>query len=438
MKIALVGTVGDSIVPLIEHINVLKPNLVFFIHSKKTKKFADDIKNKTDAQEYRYTLLNNHEDVHEAFSKSLDCINVLLKEDFNVIGNFTAGTKTMSAGLAMACVEKGCQYEYGTGNRNEFGTVTTYGGNIPQENPYEKQAIHEFKRGKLFFDNYQFLAARENIKLAKIKLDNSDSNLDKLKQQADIFIRIIDFYDYWDKFNDDDGEISLNLILTSIIKTIESDEYLSDYFSTELPNFFNQMKNNLIFLDKKLDDNLFYYLPDLLNNAQRRIEEGKYDDAVARLYRAIELVAQLRLMEFKIVDDDTFIHEKYFRIDKSKIISKTSKNTQFQVSNLNRNKWKKEEFLEYDMTKDYWLLQYISNEKDNDLTKTTLELVNFFKNIKNNIQIRNKSILAHGLKPLNENDAIRINRLVLKHSQKLCSNIDNEMELAKFPLFKEG
>ena len=79
------------------------------------------------------------------------------------------------------------------------------------------------------------------------------------------------------------------------------------------------------------------------------------------------------------------------------------------------------------MTKDYWLLQYISNEKDNDLTKTTLELVNFFKNIKNNIQIRNKSILAHGLKPLNENDAIRINRLVLKHSQKLCSNIDNEM-----------
>lgn len=438
MKIALIGTVGDSTPPLIEHINKLNPQLVYFIHSKKTEKFARDIQLSTEADEYRYVLLDDHEDVYEAFSKSQDCINELLKEDFKVIGNFTAGTKTMSVGLAMACVEKECQYEYGTGDRNPAGSVTSYSRNVPQENPYEKQAIHEFKRGKLFFDEYQFLAARENFNQALIKLNNQDSKFKNLKLQAKIFIRIIDFYESWDKFNDDLNEIGLNLILNGIIKTIESNDYLLDYFSNELPNFFSQMRNNLIFLDKKLDDNLFYYLPDLLNNAQRRIDEGKYDDAVARLYRAIELVAQLRLMEFRIVDEDNFISKKSFRIDKSKVIKKTSKSTQFQISNLNRKKWRNNDFLEYDMSKDYWILGYLSNERDDELSKSTEDMVNFFKNIKSNIQVRNKSILAHGLKPLNENDANRINKLVLKHSKKLCSNIDNEMELAKFPLFREG
>ena len=194
MKTALIGTVGDSIIPLIEHINKLKPDLVYFIHSKKTKRFAEDIKDKTNVSEYRYELLDSHEDVDEAFFKSYNCINNLLKEDFKVIGNFTAGTKTMSAGLAMACVEIGCPYEYGTGNRDESGNVTKYIGNVSQVNPYEKQAIHEFKRGKLFFDKYQFSAAHENFKLAKIKLNNKYQELIKLYQQADIFIRIIDFY----------------------------------------------------------------------------------------------------------------------------------------------------------------------------------------------------------------------------------------------------
>ncbi len=38
-------------------------------------------------------------------------------------------------------------------------------------------------------------------------------------------------------------------------------------------------------------------IEDLLANAERRIREGRYDDAVARLYRAVEAMAQWRLAE---------------------------------------------------------------------------------------------------------------------------------------------
>lgn len=280
VKNAIIGTVGDSINPLIEHINSVKPDLVYFIHSYKTKKSAFHIQRLTNVEEYRYKLLNDHEDVNEAFSKSLECIDELFKENYIVVGNFTAATKTMSVGLAMACVEKHCGYVYGTGDRDkESGNVKIYGRDILQVNPYEKQAINEFKRGKLLFDECQFLAARENFKQALIKL-NEDSNLNNLKLQADIFIRIIDFYELWDKFNDELNEFKLNIILNNIIDDIKSNTYLFDYFSFEFPNFLKQMDNNLLFLNKKLmEDNLFYYLPDLLNNAQRRIDEGKYDDA---------------------------------------------------------------------------------------------------------------------------------------------------------------
>jgi CRISPR-associated protein (TIGR02710 family) len=46
---------------------------------------------------------------------------------------------------------------------------------------------------------------------------------------------------------------------------------------------------------------------DLLANAKRRKEEGRVDDAVARLYRAIEAVAQVALKERYGIDSTTKI-----------------------------------------------------------------------------------------------------------------------------------
>ena len=56
-------------------------------------------------------------------------------------------------------------------------------------------------------------------------------------------------------------------------------------------------------------------MADLLNNAQRRIDEGKYDDAVARLYRANELIAQITLTKFGVIDNALLDEEKVFKIN---------------------------------------------------------------------------------------------------------------------------
>ncbi len=427
-RLAFIGTVGDSNQPLVEHINEINPDSVSFIYTKRTGNYVPEIIEKCNIKNYSCIFLDNHQDIDEAFSKSLKEINNLLKEGYDVVGNFTPGTKTMSAGLAMACIEKNCEYRYGYGERDEKGQSTSFKENISQENPYEKRAINEFKRARNFFDKYQFPASLENFTIASSKLEDSH-----LKQRAEIFIKIVSFYDTWDKFNDE----SLALSLRNILSEIKYNSSLHDYFIDEFPNFYKQMKNNLFFLNKK--DNSMYYLPDLLNNAQRRISEGKYDDAVARLYRALELIGQLQLSKFRIVDEETLNNEKIFQIDKNKL-KKFPKNIIAEIDNLNLRGWKNqnEPYLKsIDLTKNYKLLNVISHQKRNELEESSQELYKFYNRINSHVKIRNKSILAHGLKPLSKKDAEKIYKLLLKHAKIICPNIEKEMEIAEFPLFSE-
>ena len=432
---ALIVTIGKATEPTIKRIKSLNPDLVYFIHSKKSKENSLFIIEETNHKNYRFKLLDDYESVDDAFLKASECINELKKEDYNIITDFTVGTKPMTAGLVMASIEHGCQYKYlGEADENsredDLGLVMSgFEKNKDQENPYEKYAINEFRSGREFFDKYQFSASLENFSNASLKLNESD-----LKTRSDLFIKLVEFYDTWDKFNDDKLKKDLN----DIFSEINGNSSLKEYFTLEIPNFYRQMKNNLEFLAKK--DNPMYYLPDLLNNAQRRISEGKYDDAVARLYRALELIGQLQLLKFRIIDENTLKEKKTFLVDKEKLKKKASKKALGKIDIWNPVGWKhtNKKYLEkMDLSGDYSLLNILSQEKRNDLEISSQDLYKFYLNIDLRVKLRNKSILAHGLNPLNERDALTIYKLILKHSKKLCPNIEKEMELSKFPLFKE-
>ncbi len=422
VKTAIIATVGDSCDPLINHIKNIKPELVCFLYTERTENNLFFIKNEIDTENFLDILLENPNSVDDTFSKSLNVINDFLRQGYEVIGNFTPGTKPMSVGLAMACVEKNCDYEYGYGDRDQkTGMSTSFKENVAQENPYEKYAINQFKRGRWFFNKYQFLASYENFKYAFDELDDEN-----LKTRSDTLIKIVEFYDDWDKFNDE----HLKNNLESILDEINTNSSLKEYFTSEIPDFYRQMNKNLEFLNKK--DNPMLYLPDLLNNAQRRIDEGKYDDAVARLYRALELVGQLQLIKYHIVDEKTFTEHKTFRVEVKKLESKKS----FKKISSKFNT-RKDYLDRLDLSNDYDLLDLLSSDTKHDLNKSSQDLVKSYLRIQSRVRVRNKSILAHGLRPLSEKDAQTIYRLIFKHSQISCPNIKKEMETAKFPLFKE-
>ena len=155
-------------------------------------------------------------------------------------------------------------------------------------------------------------------------------------------------------------------------------------------------------------------------NAQRRSDQGRFDDAVARLYRAIEAMAQYRLQEKYQIDsakvDISFLtpklKEKYSHVDSPKLA-----------------------------LQDCYLLL---SEKSDDLGKEfeRLDLFSYSPGLKNEnlsvvckenlLAIRNTSILAHGFNPLSEDNFKKLLDKAIDLFSVLKEGLEEEKELFDF------
>lgn len=440
---ALVLTCGGNIKPLIKAIIKFQPDLTYFLHSE------DSINNVNLIQAVfnfhlncKCKLVKEYQDIDSVFVTSKEIISELQDKSYDIRIDFTGGTKPMSSGLVLASIGQKCRYSYiGTddiGGRDKDGVGNVMDGFelvIEQNDPYESYAIFEFERGKVFFDKYQFQAARLNFDDAKEK-----SKSERLKKLAEIYVKIVDLYDIWDKF---DIVINNNYMLfyqlkKFILNDINQDEHIKNHFLKNHPLFICQMEKNIEFLEKKIShqkrvsiDNINYYLPDLLNNAQRRIDEGKYDDAVARLYRAIELIAQIKLTREGFINEQNLSDNRNFKIKKSEIESLSDdlpiKNKILNCYEFNKEPKKKS--FGVTLWKSYKLLEGLGFDFAHDYVKD--------KNIRNNINLRNNSILAHGLIPIMEDDAKELFIQVLNYAEFICPKIEKCIEFSKFPKFNE-
>lgn len=451
----LILSVGGSPEPLIYSIKEFKPDIVCFIHTPQTKKECKLILDDSgfDGDVY-YTEISDHESLDNSFIKSKELFSNFVNPDYEVRVDFTGGTKPMVSGIVLAVIEgnfSNFRLNYvgskGSDSRTKKGVgVVKDGSEISklQINPYKKYAINEFKRGINFFNKYQFEAAVQNFEKAKEVSD--DVNLSKL---ADIYIDIVNFYSKWDKFND---KISKNVNvfknLNSIIRNIESDEFLLTSLTDDYPNFYNQLKNNLKFLCLKINgftyedflsknfDNvplknrIKYYLPDILNNAYRRIEEGKYDDALARLYRSSELIAQIKLTEIGLIDDDSLESNKIFHINRNQFLEKTNKR---------KNSGKIRCFIE-DVIGEEELYSKKTFKLANYNSYKLLSLFGYvaaeeYVEINKKLGKRNNSILAHGLNPISRTYTVDLYDELLEYAYKFYPDLNEYMDLSRFPKF---
>ncbi|NUN24327.1 MAG: TIGR02710 family CRISPR-associated protein, partial [Candidatus Jettenia caeni] len=71
---------------------------------------------------------------------------------------------------------------------------------------------------------------------------------------------------------------------------------------------------------QKQPDRLF--ILDIFSNAERRFEEGKIDDAVVRLYRIVEMLAQERLLNKYRIDTGNVSEEKIPQQVRGEFVSK--------------------------------------------------------------------------------------------------------------------
>jgi CRISPR-associated protein (TIGR02710 family) len=155
---------------------------------------------------------------------------------------------------------------------------------------------------------------------------------------------------------------------------------------------------------QKQPDRLF--ILDIFSNAERRFEEGKIDDAVVRLYRLVEMLAQERLLNKHEIDTSNVSEEKIPQQVREAFISKY--------------KDKKDEKIKAPQNAAFVLLEALGDDLGKEFNKRELQ----FRQIQSQ---RNNSYLVHGFACANENTYLKFKEFILD------LNIFKQEEVITFP-----
>lgn len=383
----LICTVGGSPEPVVAALKHWRPARVRFVHTPQTK---EDIEGKivpmareedVDLDPGRYDLfeLPDGQDLEIC----LDGLRQLTLEvmqsaerGLQVVVDFTGGTKCMSAAIALQASRWPCEFSYvGGRERTKDGAGVVVSGTeqvIHKANPWDTlgyQAVEDFV---VLFDQHAFRAAANVAETAKKHVSRPDR-----KREFAVLEQLAKAFDAWDRFDHKDSKVELEQVeksandLRTVLGAAKGDRVLSDV--ARLCSYLGQLC--------QVAPPSRYHVLDLLANAKRRRDEGRIDDAVARLYRAIEAIAQVALKE---------------RHD----IENTAKVPLARVPETLRARWAScatEGVVKLGLQNAYMLLANLNDPLGEKFASVKLD------GTKSPLVSRNRSILAHGFDSVSEN-----------------------------------
>lgn len=216
-----------------------------------------------------------------------------------VLVDFTGGTKVMTAGLILVASRWPCRLSYvGGKQRTKNGTGTVVDGSevvVSTNNPADRLAWWSVDTALSLIRHHAYAAARNVLQrsLKQVADPARQAELSALELFADTLAE-------WDRFQHQDA---LNLLKKLPRRSHDLEAALGKTAATHLLAAADALQRHLeevVSAGTRTPGRPL--LKDLLANAKRRMEEGRWDDAVARLYRVVEATAQLLLAEMGIPD----------------------------------------------------------------------------------------------------------------------------------------
>jgi CRISPR-associated protein (TIGR02710 family) len=374
-------SVGGTSEPIVKSLNEGRPGFVLFVVSAGSKPEVEQnvLPRLSYIPQYSCAQVVDETDVAVCYEAARDAIPGWLKDrglqPEEVYVDITGATKAMSAGLAMAAAERFSHFTYVRGKeRNKGGLGVVVSGTeevFRTLNPWDKLAARERDKATWLFRNaYPEQAERLLQEAAGRCREELRTELSTLAALLALFAEAdrFRFKDLYGKHRSIQEKLRLIFshrnqwdVLQKLDTTAEHWKGLDEERKSE---------------GKMVSATLH----ELLANALRRASQARYDDAVARLYRAAELFVQGKLQE-----------AFGWRLGKPNL------EVSVGLPPENRKSLQGEFAPRLALEQGFRALAYSPRQEDRDISSR-------HEAIKGHLQKRNESILAHGLRAASEED----------------------------------
>ncbi|MFN4871319.1 MAG: TIGR02710 family CRISPR-associated CARF protein [Pseudanabaena sp.] len=353
-------------------------------------------------------LIQEPDNLTECYSKINQKIREVKQESprAEIAADYTGGTKTMSVALATAALDS---------EINLFITTSTTRQNLIKVESGERTRKATTtgvvvtktvdKALPVYLQNYNYTAAIADLQNL---LQSTELSSDQTRQ-IDELLDQCEGFDAWDRF---DHRVALSRL----------QPYMRQTNIQPYGLFLKKVIASRGLLDKELDtsDGMtghgYEVVEDLLLNADRRASQKRYDDAVGRLYRAIELLEQIRLFkQYGILTGD---------VDISKLPAQLQ--TEYEARKASNTKKK----LQLALFQSYDLLSKFTEDPLGQL------FLVYKDRILNSLETRNNSLFAHGFQPISENSYIAFNQVIggfIREGIAVVSSAKTKSSSRQFP-----
>ena len=431
MKV-LILTVGGSDVPLVKCIKIYHPNHVVFLcteddngnkGSRSTIDIGPIIKKEPPCKKcgYEDVIKNDcivdqcalssgdytihvvpHDEPNKCYVTALHLIKQFISEGHEVIVDYTGGTKSMSVGLALAAMEfPQCKLSVVRGIRQDLVRVRN-GMEVVSRLPSHTVFAQRQKRlCKGLISQYDYAAAVQILEgLSTLGFVDDEKEFNRLLVLCRSFAA-------WDKFDYHKT--------VAMMGTYKNDPLITEYYAA-----LRQICATLEWYQDwaaggKKTPPVFMLVYDVLLNAERRAKQGQYDDAVSRMYRALEMYGQfcLRTYEPQLTSENLDVslipeqHREYYE-------KKRGVGGKIQIGLID----------------DYELLTLLAHP--------VKQLWESWRNqIKGVLNKRNNSFLAHGREPVSYGEYVNMKDIIwgfISGCDKIMKTKKRLLEFKQFPL----
>ncbi|MGF1523340.1 MAG: TIGR02710 family CRISPR-associated CARF protein [Leptolyngbyaceae cyanobacterium] len=437
MSTLLLITVGGSPSPIVTAVQSLNPDRVIFICSTGSRGSISQVTGDGTPCEIRrggevvsklpnlpthlglrsdrfnpdtdLVLLENPDDLAECYRLISDKAKTIQQTEPGstpysaIYADYTGGTKTMSLSLGMVALDYGLSL-YLTTNATRENLLRVERGESTERAPTTLVTVERSLNQELpkFLQDYNYAGAIAALRTLLQSLELPPDQKRHIRELRDIYAG----FDAWDRFD----HLAAWDLLSMRMKQVKS-------YGLALKRLLHsrQTIDPGFKAPEAIAGHGYELVEDLLLNAQRRAYQQRYDDAVGRIYRSLELLAQIRLQQaYAIATGDVDVAQLPESLRATYAAERDPQNGKVQLA----------------LWKSYTLL---SQFPDDPLGQHFTQASN---RLRHALEVRNQSLFAHGFKPITITDYQTSGAVLKSFTETALTKLiaeNKQPPLAQFP-----